>query len=103
LNGRNALDIIAILECDDLSSLSGGGLSPSSALLREHGRASRLVVFRAAFRGATWVTSHPSGQSGDESPQSMEAPNWRWYKKRKSLEEVLPYLALFLSRNMAIQ
>jgi len=59
------------LECDDLASLSVGGLPPSNGLAQAH-RVSRTrqMIHRAAGRGTAWATSRLSGHSSVEPPHS---------------------------------
>ena len=62
------------LECDDLSPLSAGDLSPSNVVGREYYKKRTVPEVRhAAPRGAALPTSRQSRQSCDQS-QHSKAP-----------------------------
>jgi hypothetical protein len=70
-SSKNGWSDAPALECDDLSSLSAGGLPPSSRVgWMDWIRRTGTVVRRAALRGAAWPTSRPSGESGVKPPHS---------------------------------
>src|SRR3977135_117152 len=72
------------LECADLSALSAGDLSPSSA-----SGAARIFP-RAAGRGPALATSRQSGESGDESPHSKSLSSMRELSSLYYRSEALP-------------
>ena len=62
------------LECGDSSPLSAGDWSPSNVGARPLVSAAVPPFAARLPRRAAWPTSRPGGQSGDQSPHSINAP-----------------------------